>query len=324
MNSLKMVDLFAGVGGIRLGFQQAADELNVNLKNVFTSEIDNFAKKTYLANFKENNMGGDITTTDENNIPDHDILCAGFPCQPFSQAGKQRGFGDTRGTLFFDILRIARHHTPKILFLENVKRLKSHDKGNTFSIIKRELEELGYRVFSEVLNARNFGIPQNRERIFIVAIHNYSGCFHFPTKGNKEPKKLSDILLDNDLIDPKYTLSDKLWEYLRNRKISQREKGNGFGYSLFNHNSEYVNTISARYYKDGSEILIEQHGRNPRKLTPRESLLIQGFPSSFNIVCSDTQTYKQAGNSVCVNIIRQIALQILQLNFFIDSQTDSG
>lgn len=310
MNSLKIIDLFAGIGGIRLGFEQAADELNINLKNVFTSEIDKFAKKTYLANFKESNFFGDITKIDERNIPNHDILCAGFPCQPFSQAGKQKGFNDTRGTLFFDIVRIAKYHTPKVLFLENVKRLKKHDKGNTFSIIKKELENLGYSVFSEVLNARDFGIPQNRERLYIVAIYNYEDSFNFPLNGNRNPKKLSDIL--SDVVDPKYTLSDNLWLYLYNRKILQREKGNGFGYSLFNHNSDYVNTISARYYKDGSEILIEQQGSNPRKLTPREALSIQGFSSSFNIVCSDTQTYKQVGNSVCVNVIKQIALKILK------------
>lgn len=301
-NSLKAIDLFAGIGGIRLGFQEAFGK---NIEFVFSSEIDKYAKQTYYANFGEVPYG-DITKIDEKDIPPHDIILAGFPCQAFSIAGKRLGFEDTRGTLFFDVARIATYHKPKLIFLENVKGFLNHDKGNTFKVIKQTLEDLGYKVYSKVLNAKDFGVPQNRERIYIVAFLD-NVDFDFPKILDK------DICLGNILdknVDKKYTISDKLWAGHQRRKIEHKLKGNGFGYSLFNEKSKYTSTISARYYKDGSEILIEQKDKNPRKLTPREASRLQGFGDKFKIVVSDTQSYKQFGNSVCVPVISAIAKEI--------------
>lgn len=300
--SLKAIDLFAGIGGIRLGFQEAFGK---NIEFVFSSEIDKYAKQTYYANFGEVPYG-DITKIDEKDIPPHDIILAGFPCQAFSVAGKRLGFEDTRGTLFFDVARIATYHKPKLIFLENVKGFLNHDKGNTFKVVKQTLEDLGYKVYSKVLNAKDFGVPQNRERIYIVAFLDNVN-FDFPKILDK------DICLGNILdknVDKKYTISDKLWAGHQRRKIEHKLKGNGFGYSLFNEKSKYTSTISARYYKDGSEILIEQKDKNPRKLTPREASRLQGFGDRFKIVVSDTQSYKQFGNSVCVPVISAIAKEI--------------
>ncbi|EAJ6141369.1 DNA cytosine methyltransferase [Campylobacter lari] len=302
---LKAIDLFAGIGGIRIGFKNIFQE---KLEFVFSSEIDKFACQTYFCNFNEL-PHGDITQINENDIPKHNILLAGFPCQAFSIAGLRKGFNDTRGTLFFDVARIAKKHKPEIIFLENVKGFKNHDKGRTFNIIKNTLEDMGYDIFSEVLNARNFGVPQNRERIYIIGFlktkfKNIS--FNFDELKNIEIKsKLGDILEKN--VDDKYTISDKLWAGHQRRKLEHKKKGNGFGYSLFNHNSEYTSTISARYYKDGSEILVEQTNKNPRKLTPREAARLQGFPDSFRIITSDNQSYKQFGNSVAIPVIENIA-----------------
>ncbi|MDX4070266.1 DNA cytosine methyltransferase [Aliarcobacter skirrowii] len=296
------MDLFAGIGGIRLGFQEAFGK---NIEFVFSSEIDKYAKQTYYANFGEVPYG-DITKIDEKDIPPHDIILAGFPCQAFSIAGKRLGFEDTRGTLFFDVARIATYHKPKLIFLENVKGFLNHDKGNTFKVVKQTLEDLGYKVYSKVLNAKDFGVPQNRERIYIVAFLD-NVDFDFPKILDK------DICLGNILdknVDKKYTISDKLWAGHQRRKIEHKLKGNGFGYSLFNEKSKYTSTISARYYKDGSEILIEQKDKNPRKLTPREASRLQGFGDRFKIVVSDTQSYKQFGNSVCVPVISAIAKEI--------------
>jgi DNA (cytosine-5)-methyltransferase 1 len=232
---------------------------------------------------------------------------AGFPCQPFSNAGLKKGFEDTRGTLFFDIARIAKHHRPKALVLENVKGLVGHDKGNTFREILRILEvELGYKVTFQVLNAKHFGVPQNRERIVIVATDPKLGDFVFPPIKAKNTR-LGEILDQNSQVDQKYTLSDKLWSSHVRRKEDHRKKGNGFGYSLFSAHSPYTSTISARYYKDGSEILIQQRNKNPRKLTPREAARLQGFPEKFRIPVSDTQAYKQFGNSVAVPMFRYVA-----------------
>ncbi|NBX52825.1 MAG: DNA cytosine methyltransferase [Proteobacteria bacterium] len=298
-HKIKFIDLFAGIGGIRLGFES----LTANC--VFSSEWDKFAQNTYEANFGERPRG-DITLINESDIPDFDLLLAGFPCQPFSNAGLKMGFEDTRGTLFFHIAKILSFHKPKIVFLENVKGLKNHNKGNTFRVIKNVLQEIGYNVHSEILNAKDFGIPQNRERIYIVGfLDNLDFSFPKPTT---LPTKLGTILENN--VDPKYTLSDKLWDGHQRRKIEHEKKGNGFGYSIFDENSPYSSTISARYYKDGSEILIKQNEKNPRKLTPRESARLQGFPDSFKIICSDNQAYKQFGNSVCVPVIKAIAEQI--------------
>lgn len=302
----KMIDLFAGIGGTRLGFQ-----LTNQVETVFTSEWDKFAQKTYLTNFGDQ-PEGDITQIDENTIPNHDILVAGFPCQAFSQAGKKLGFEDTRGTLFFDVARIIKAKRPKAFLLENVKNLKSHDKGKTYQTIITTLEELGYSTNTVLFKARDFGAPQNRERIYIVGfdksiIKNFSD-FEFPKPYNIETR-VGNILQKN--VDDKYTISDKLWEGHQRRKTEHKNKGNGFGYTLFNADSPYTNTLSARYYKDGSEILIEQKGKNPRKITPREAARLQGFPEEYIIPVSDTQAYKQFGNSVCVPTIHEIAKQIL-------------
>ena len=273
---------------------------------VFTSEWDKFAQQTYLANHG-GVVHGDITEVDPKSIPKFDLLLAGFPCQPFSHAGLKKGFEDTRGTLFFNIAQIIKQHKPAAVFLENVKGLLNHDKGRTYKEIVRILEiELGYKVSAMIHNARDFGVPQNRERIYIIALK--SG-HDFPfSKPPKPDTKLGEILLPPSQVDSKYTISDALWAGHQRRKTEHLEKGNGFGYSLFNRTSKYTSTISARYYKDGSEILIaQQGGKNPRKLTPREAARLQGFPDSFLIPVSDVQAYKQFGNSVAVPAIRSVA-----------------
>ena len=304
-NEVKYIDLFCGLGGIRLGFEQA---FKGNVVCVFTSEIDKFAIQTYIANFGDENIYGDITKIDEKDIPEHDILLAGFPCQPFSQAGLKKGFKDTRGTLFFDIERVLLAKKPKAFLLENVKQLKGHDKGNTLKVILEHLKNAGYKTYVQVLAAKDFGVPQNRERIYIVGFLDNNVDFHFPEPIKKETK-VGSILEKNP--DKKYTISDKLWEGHQRRKAMHKSKGNGFGYGLVNADSSYTNTISARYYKDGSEILVEQKGKNPRKLTPREAARLQGFPEDYNIsAVSDNQLYKQFGNSVCVPVIEKIAEKI--------------
>ncbi len=296
---LKFIDLFAGIGGIRMGFQDYFGEC------LFSSEWDKYSQITYEANFGHK-PNGDITQINENDIPNFDILLGGFPCQPFSNAGLKQGFEDTRGTLFFDIARIIKHHKPKIIFLENVKGLKGHNGGNTFKTIENTLTDMGYNLYSTILNAKNFGVPQNRERIYIVGfLENIDFSFPVPPKHDI---KLGDIL--ETKVDDKYTLSDRLWAGHQKRKQEHLAKGNGFGYSIFNQNSSYTSTISARYYKDGSEILIEQKDKNPRKLTPREAARLQGFPENFIIPVSDNQAYKQFGNSVAVPVIKAIAEQI--------------
>lgn len=295
------IDLFAGIGGIRIGFEDLGG------KCVFSSEWDKYAQITYEANFGEK-PEGDITKIDEKDIPPFDVLLAGFPCQPFSQAGLKRGFSDTRGTLFFDIARIVNHHRPKVVFLENVKRFKTHDSGNTYKVIKETLEKMGYTVYAEVLNAKDFGVPQNRERIYIIGFLG-NVDFSFP-KATKKDTRVEDILQKN--VDIKYTISDRLWAGHKRRKSEHQAKGFGFGYSLFNKDSKYTSTMSARYYKDGSEILIEQKDNNPRKLTPKEASRLQGFPDNFKIPVSDTQAYKQFGNSVAVPVIRSLAQRIVK------------
>jgi len=295
----KAIDLFAGIGGIRLGFQSAFSD---QIKFVFSSEIDKYARMTYESNYGDT-PHGDITKIEPQDIPSFDFLLAGFPCQPFSHAGLKKGFDDMRGTLFFDIAKIIEFHHPKVIFLENVKGFKNHDKGNTFTVVKRTLNELGYKVFAKVLNAKDFGVPQNRERIYIVAfLDNDDFTFPIPPK---QKVKLGDIL-DKD-IDKKYTISDRLWAGHQRRKLEHIEKGNGFGYSLFDENSKYTSTISARYYKDGSEILVAQENNNPRKITPREAARLQGFPEEFSIIVSDNQAYRQFGNSVAVPVIKSVA-----------------
>lgn len=300
---VKVIDLFAGIGGIRLGFDLAFDGVDC----VFTSEIDKYAKITYSTNFGEENLHGDITLIPETDVPEHDILLAGFPCQPFSQAGLKKGFSDTRGTLFFDIERIILEKKPSAFLLENVKQLKGHDKGKTLSVILEHLKNAGYKVYYDILRARDFGAPQNRERIFIVGFLDHSIDFSFPEPTTVDVK-VGDIL--ESKVDEKYTISDTLWLGHQRRKINNKLNGKGFGYGLFNEDSPYTNTISARYYKDGSEILIEQQGKNPRKLTPREAARLQGFPDSFKIPVSNAQAYKQFGNSVCVPVIVAVAKEM--------------
>lgn len=305
-SSFTFIDLFAGIGGIRLPFQ------NLGGKNVFSSEWDKFAAKTYRVNFGDEPTG-DISKVSEDDIPRHNILLAGFPCQPFSQSGLRRGFSDTRGTLFFDIARILKSKKPEVFLLENVKHLKGHDKGNTFKTIVQVLKDLDYTVHETVLRARDFGIPQNRERIYIVGFHNPSFDkkvpFSFP-EPPYTPTKLGDIL--ENKVDDKYTISDRLYAGHIRRKKEHLKKGNGFGFSLFNEDSTYTSTLSARYYKDGSEILIDQGpNKNPRKLTPRECARLQGFPEEFIIPVSNTQAYKQFGNSVPVPVVEAIAKQII-------------
>ena len=306
-SKFKFIDLFAGIGGIRLPFQELGGEC------VFSSEIDKFAKATYQS-FYGDMPHGDITAIPPYEIPKFDILLAGFPCQPFSQAGQKQGFNDTRGTMFFHIEKILRSHMPKAFLLENVKGLRNHDGGKTFSVILETLESIGYTVKSQVLAAKDFNLPQNRERIYIIGFLNkkHADKFDFP-KPIEKTIKLGHIL--EKKVDPKYTISDKLWEGHQRRKEMHAAKGNGFGYSLFNGKSEYVNTISARYYKDGSEILIEQIGKNPRKVTPLEAARLQGFPDDIVINAqkagvSDVQLYKQLGNSVAVSVIRHLSTHI--------------
>lgn len=301
--NFKFIDLFAGIGGIRRPFQKFGGRC------VFSSEIDKYAIKTYEANWKET-PSGDITKIETKDIPDFDILLAGFPCQAFSIAGKRKGFEDTRGTLFFEVARIIKDKQPSAFLLENVKGLLNHDKGQTFAVIRDVIEnDLGYKLYYKVLNARDFGVPQNRERIMLVGFKDNSIDFQFP-KPFKKKVKVGDVL--EDTVSDKYTISDKLWEYLQRRKEIQKAKGNGFGYCLFTEESEYCSTISARYGKDGSEVLIKQEGKNPRKLTPRECARMQGFPDTFKLPCSDTQTYKQMGNSVPTKMIEEVAKEMLK------------
>ncbi|MFJ8293221.1 DNA (cytosine-5-)-methyltransferase [Bacillus tropicus] len=303
-----MIDLFAGIGGVRLAFQKAGG------LSVFASEWDKFAAKTYKINYGEE-PAGDITQVPIEQIPEHNILLGGFPCQPFSQAGLKKGFEDTRGTLFFDIARILKVRKPQAFLLENVKQLKGHNKGKTLETILRVLrEDLDYTVDFKVLRAADFGVPQNRERVYIVGFYNPLGGkeipFKFPEPLNT-PTKVGDIL--EKKVDEKYTISDRLYQGHLRRKEEHKKKGNGFGFSLFNENSVYTNTISARYYKDGSEILISQgEGKNPRKLTPRECARLQGFPEEFLIPVSDTQAYRQFGNSVAVPVVEAIAKNMVE------------
>jgi DNA (cytosine-5)-methyltransferase 1 len=299
------IDLFAGIGGMRLAFEARGGTC------VFSSEWDKFAQQTYEANFGDK-PHGDITQIPSSAIPRHDVLIAGFPCQPFSHAGLKKGFMDTRGTLFFDVARIINDRKPSLVLLENVKGFTSHDKGRTFATVVAALDELGYDTSSQVLNASDFGLPQNRERIFIVGINRRKirgAVFKFP-KPPKTPVKVGDIL--DRRVDTKYVLSNKLWSGHKRRLREHRERGNGFGYSLFTPDSPRTSTISARYYKDGSEILIATAG-NPRKITPREAARLQGFPESFKIPVSDTQAYKQFGNSVAVSVISAISREMVKL-----------
>lgn len=311
------IDLFAGMGGFRLAMQAQGG------KCIFSSEWNKYAQRTYLANFGDMPFGDITQESTKAYIPEKfDILCAGFPCQPFSIAGvskknslgRETGFKDkTQGTLFFDVADIISRHRPKAFYLENVKNLVSHDRGRTFKVIKETLEELDYSVHFEVLDGKTF-VPQHRERIMIVGFDNrrYSGKekFKFPKLG--EPvMKVSDIL-DTD-VDQKYTLSDKLWNYLQNYAEKHKAKGNGFGFGMAELDG-ITRTLSARYYKDGSEILIPQgKGTNPRRLTPRECARLMGYPDEYIInKVSEIQAYKQCGNSVIVPLITAVSKELVK------------
>lgn len=302
------IDLFAGIGGTRLSFE------NAGCRCIFSSEWDRFAQQTYYANFGDV-PAGDIVQIESGEIPDHDILVAGFPCQPFSISGvskkislkKPHGFQDpAQGTLFFEIKRILRDKRPRAFLLENVKHLERHDGGHTFRVIMDSLkEDLGYNVFSKVIDARSV-VPQHRERIYLVGFASPTS-FSFPELTDMKPK-LRDVL--ESRVNPKYTLTNHLWEYLRQYAAKHKALGNGFGYGLTDLDG-IARTLSARYHKDGSEILIPQNGRNPRRLTPRECARLMGFPDSFKIPVSDTQAYRQFGNSVVVPVVEAIARAIV-------------
>lgn len=308
------IDLFAGIGGIRLAYQ------NEGGKCLFSSEWNKFAKITYEANFGEVPFG-DITIIDEKLIPDHDILLGGFPCQPFSIAGvskknalgRAHGFLDeTQGTLFFDIARIISAKRPKAFMLENVKNLVSHDKGRTFKVIKNALKELNYSIHFKIMDGKYF-VPQHRERIIIVGfnndIFNMQETFSFPDPLFAD-FKFKNIL--EPVVDKKYTLSDKLWNYLVAYSAKHKAKGNGFGFGMTDLDG-IARTLSARYYKDGSEILIPQQDKNPRRLTPRECARLMGYPDSFIMPVSDNQAYRQCGNSVIVPLMESVAKKIVQI-----------
>jgi len=323
------IDLFAGIGGIRMGFEVIGGHC------VFTSEWNKHSETTYRSNFAVDHcFVGDITEVDEKDIPDHDILLAGFPCQPFSIAGVSRknalgrphGFDDpTQGTLFFDIKRIIREKKPAAFLLENVKNLMSHDKGNTFKVIHHTLaDELGYCVDYAIIDARRF-VPQHRERIFIAGFRKDVGfsfddytaedaCYpvmgsilHSENGSEQIPVQTDYIQGTNGDVNRKYILSDKLWSYLQEYKARHRAQGNGFGFGLVTP-EDSSRTLSARYYKDGSEILVSRGDKNnPRRLTPRECARLMGYPDNFSIPVSDTQAYKQFGNSVVVPVIISVA-----------------
>lgn len=330
-------DLFAGIGGIRLAFEQAGGRCS------FTSEWDRFARQTYSANFREDHQhvfAGDITQFDAGAVPDHDILLAGFPCQPFSIAGVSKknslgrlhGFADeTQGTLFFDVARVIAELRPKVIVLENVKNLLRHDKGRTFEVIRRVLEEsLDYNVSFEVLDARAW-VPQGRQRIIIVGFdrRRFGEHSRFDFSQVRRPEAgptLKAILHPEDgsetpeapftegsraMISSKYTLTPHLWRYLKGYAAKHKQAGNGFGYGLVD-SSSVARTLSARYFKDGSEILVSRgRGRTPRRLTPRECARLMGFPDSFLIPVSDTQAYRQFGNSVVVPMIADLAKSLV-------------
>lgn len=320
------IDLFAGIGGMRLAYEQAGGRC------VYSNEWNKYSQQTYYANFGEQ-PEGDITRVEAKNIPEHDILVAGFPCQPFSIAGvskkvsmgRKTGFEDkTQGTLFFDVCRILKEKRPKAFMLENVKNLKSHDKGRTFQTIQESLDELNYKIFYDILDGQNY-VPQHRERIIIVGFdkERYGDDIEFEFQITPvKPKPVMKDILEKEVAS-KYTLSDKLWTYLQNYAAKHKAAGNGFGYGIAPLDG-VSRTISARYHKDGSEILIAQGEKNPRRLTPRECARLQGFPESFIIPVSDTQAYKQFGNSVVVPLMADVAgLVVREMNVMDEKSVES-
>ena len=311
----RFIDLFAGIGGFRFALQAQAG------KCVFTSEWDKYAQKTYKA-WHGDLPHGDLTKIDPHDIPDHDVLAAGFPCQPFSLAGvskknslgRAHGFLDeSQGTLFFTLAKIIEQKRPPVLLLENVKNLQSHDKGRTWQVIRNTLEELNYWVFAKIIDAK-YWTPQHRERIYIVCFDRdqfpIKPAFEYPDPPKGELPKLANILNPNP--EERYTLTDHLWTYLQNYAAKHQAKGNGFGFGLAKLDGT-TRTLSARYHKDGSEILVPQEGRNPRRLTPAECARLMGYPEGLPIVVSDTQAYRQFGNSVVVPVATAIAEQIAKV-----------
>lgn len=330
MERIKSIDLFAGIGGIRLGFDRAFQD---KIETVFVSEWDEKAQVTYKTNFEDNfEITGDITEISEEEVPSFDICLAGFPCQAFSLAGQRKGFDDNykgkcRGTLFMDVARICEHHKPKVIFCENVKGLLIHDKGRTFQVIYKTFEELGYKVFYKLLNSKDFGVPQNRERIYIVAFRNDIApkTFSFP-EATDETKRIKDIL-EKEAVPAKYYLSEVYLETLRRHKARHEAKGNGFGYEI-----RKMNDIAGAIVCGGMgrerNLLIDKRQTNltptthikgeinkegVRKMTPREWARLQGFPDTFKLPLADVHLYKQFGNSVTVNVIEAIARKIREV-----------
>lgn len=332
VEKLRSIDLFAGIGGIRLGFEKAFKD---SIETVFVSEWDKKAQETYRANFDDDfEIAGDITQINEEDIPAFDICLAGFPCQAFSLAGQKKGFddnykGNCRGTLFLDVARICEFHKPKVIFCENVKGLVIHDKGRTFQVIKKTFEDLGYTVFHQVLNSKDFGVPQNRERIYIVAFRNDIApeVFEFP-KGTDDTKRIKDIIEEKP-VSAKYYLSDVYVETLRRHKERHMSKGNGFGYEIRDLNGIAGAIVCGGMGRERNLIIdYRQKNLTPvtrikgeinkegiRKMTPREWARLQGFPDSYKLILADVNLYKQFGNSVTVNVIEEIAKKIKGIIF---------
>lgn len=326
----RSIDLFAGIGGIRLGFDKAFER---DIETVFVSEWDKYAQKTYKANYDDNfDIAGDITQIDEKDIPEFDICLAGFPCQAFSLAGKRMGFDDDykgmcRGTLFQDVVRICEYHKPKVIFCENVKGLTIHDRGRTFKVIKNAFKQIGYEVYDKVLNSKDFGVPQNRERIYIVAFRNDidSSSFEFP-EGTNSDTTIRDIMEENE-VSVKYYLSTTYIDTLKRHKERHAAKGNGFGYEIRDLDGKAGAIVCGGMGRERNLIIDDRltnftpithikgevNREGIRKMTPREWARLQGFPDDFKLELADTHLYKQFGNSVTVNVIYEIAKKIKEV-----------
>lgn len=327
---LRSIDLFAGIGGIRLGFEQAFAE---DIETVFVSEWDKSAQKTYTENFNDKfPIAGDITQIEAQDIPAFDICLAGFPCQAFSLAGARKGFDDDykglcRGTLFLDVARICEYHKPKVIFCENVKGLVIHDRGRTFKVITKTFEDLGYRVFYKVLNSKDFGVPQNRERIYIVAFRNDINAENFTFPETTDDTKVLADIIENHEVSVKYYLSTTYMETLRRHKARHAAKGNGFGYEIrdlsgiagaivcggMGRERNLIIDKRLTNFVPVTRIKGEVNREGIRKMTPREWARLQGFPDDFKLVLADASLYKQFGNSVTVPVIAAIARQIKEV-----------